>query len=209
LFSTTARERWQTLEAKLADWEQRFDAEGELLTENAVAKFRELAHAAKALLNDPAAGVSPLDAPVRRIAGDWVRSCSPDDTLGHAAQMMWENNCATLPVVDGNSRAVGLLTDRDICMACYTQACAPAQGTVATAMSRRVGGCTTDTSIEEALELMTDRRVRLLPVLAENRRVAAVITLGSIARFIDGLAGNQQARGLVLLGRALAAIGST
>jgi len=209
LFSMTARERWQTLEVRLTEWEHRVEGDGEQLTESAIAKFRELVHAGKALLNDPAAALSPLDAPVRRIAGEPVRWCSPGDTLGHAAQLMWDGNCATLPVVDDDARAVGLLTDRDICMACYTQACTPAQGTVATAMSRHVDGCTTSTSIEEALELMTERRVRLLPVLADNRRVAGVVTLGGIARFIDGLAGDQQARGLVLLGRALAAVGVT
>jgi len=50
-----------------------------------------------------------------------VRSCSAGDSLQRAAQLMWEGDCGSVPVVDSDNRVVGILTDRDIAMAAYTQ----------------------------------------------------------------------------------------
>lgn len=208
LFSMTARDRWQSLETRLNDWEQRMDRDGEQMTESAIAKFRELMRNARELLNEPAPDSSPLATPVTRIMGRTVTCCSPEDPLNHAAQLMWDGDTSVVPVVDPNGRVIGMVSDRDVCMACYTQGCAPAQGTVASAMSRNVECCEQVTPIEGALRLMTEQRVRVLPVLDENRQVAGLITLGSIARFVEALSGDQQARGLFLLGRALAAVRS-
>ena len=50
-----------------------------------------------------------------------VKACSQHDSLNRAAQLMWENDCGSVPVVDSDSKVVGMLTDRDICMAAYTK----------------------------------------------------------------------------------------
>jgi CBS domain-containing protein len=50
-----------------------------------------------------------------------AKSCGTMDNLERAAQIMWENDCGVVPVVDGSERVVGMVTDRDICMAAYTQ----------------------------------------------------------------------------------------
>lgn len=50
-----------------------------------------------------------------------VETCRLDDTLDRPAAIMWERDCGVVPVVDDESRIVGMLTDRDICMAAYTQ----------------------------------------------------------------------------------------
>src|SRR5687767_6253206 len=50
-----------------------------------------------------------------------VRACSPTDTLATAAQIMWENDCGAVPVVDADERIVGIITDRDLAMAAHLQ----------------------------------------------------------------------------------------
>ena len=50
-----------------------------------------------------------------------LRTCSPEDTLDCAARIMWEKDCGVVPIVDGADRVVGMITDRDICIASYTQ----------------------------------------------------------------------------------------
>ena len=50
-----------------------------------------------------------------------VRACSVHDSLNAAARVMWENDCGCVPIVDSQGRLVGIVTDRDICMATYTQ----------------------------------------------------------------------------------------
>ena len=48
-----------------------------------------------------------------------VRTCRPLDTLNQAAQIFWENDCGCAPVVDHNSKVVGIITDRDALMSAY------------------------------------------------------------------------------------------
>jgi CBS domain-containing protein len=58
---------------------------------------------------------------VRRMMRHSVRTCHPNDSLNDAAQVMWEDVCGSVPVVDDQLKPVGFLSDRDICMAAYTQ----------------------------------------------------------------------------------------
>ena len=46
-----------------------------------------------------------------------ARSCTPDAALVDAARTMRDNHCGALPVLDEKGCPVGILTDRDICMA--------------------------------------------------------------------------------------------
>jgi CBS domain-containing protein len=50
-----------------------------------------------------------------------VKTCRPSDLLNAAARIMWEEDCGCVPVVGDDNQLVGMLTDRDICMATYTR----------------------------------------------------------------------------------------
>ena len=50
-----------------------------------------------------------------------VKCCAEYNTLNTAAQMMWDNDIGCVPLIDNDGRAVGMLTDRDICMSAYIQ----------------------------------------------------------------------------------------
>jgi Mg/Co/Ni transporter MgtE len=63
----------------------------------------------------------PQTTNVRDLMTTAVRSCTTGDNLQRAAQIMWESDCGVVPVVDRDGRLVGMITDRDICMAAYTQ----------------------------------------------------------------------------------------
>ena len=58
---------------------------------------------------------------VEQIMNREVKTCAPRDSLNKAAQIMWDTPCGAVPVVDEQGRPVGFLTDRDVCMAAYTQ----------------------------------------------------------------------------------------
>jgi CBS domain-containing protein len=49
------------------------------------------------------------------------RVCSIDGTLEQAAAIMWESDCGCVPLVDSEGKVTGMITDRDVCMAAYTQ----------------------------------------------------------------------------------------
>lgn len=58
-----------------------------------------------------------------------VISCTIHDHLERAAELMWTHGIGCLPVVDEQGHVAGMVTDRDICMATYTQVtrCAPSR----------------------------------------------------------------------------------
>ena len=111
-----------------------------------------------------------------------VMTCRPGDNLNSAARIMWEHDCGCVPVVDDNERVVGMITDRDICMAAYTQG-RPLQALgVAGAMSRSVCCCKPADRLETAEELMRTHQVRRLPVMDDQGRLVGILSLGDLAR---------------------------
>ena len=58
---------------------------------------------------------------IKDIMSHPVVSCPADSTLDQAARLMWEFDCGIVPVIGDDGRLVGVVTDRDICMAAYTQ----------------------------------------------------------------------------------------
>ena len=111
-----------------------------------------------------------------------VRSCSVHDSLQEAARIMWESDCGCVPIVDDVERVVGMLTDRDICMAGYTQGKPFAQIPVSAAMAKRVFAVAGHDDIEGAELLMRARQIRRLPVLDRVGRLEGIITLNDLAR---------------------------
>jgi CBS domain-containing protein len=110
-----------------------------------------------------------------------VAICTPEDSLNRAAQLMWEYDCGCVPVVDPSGRVRGMLTDRDICMAAYTQGRSLGNISVQTAMSQEPLSCSPEDSVESAQTLMQKRRVRRVPVTS-NGRLAGMLSLSDIVR---------------------------
>ncbi len=110
-----------------------------------------------------------------------AKACSENDTLNRAAQLMWENACGCVPVVDNDGRPVGFITDRDICMAAYTQGRPLQTITVSTSMAHRVISCRNEDDINIAIKLMCDHGVRRLPVVDEYGRLSGIISLDDLA----------------------------
>lgn len=108
--------------------------------------------------------------------------CPADATLDHAARLMWEYDCGVIPVVNDEGHAVGMVTDRDICMAAYTQGRPLSQIDVSTAMAKRVVAAHADELVEQAESLMREHRIRRLPVLDNDARLVGVVSMNDLAR---------------------------
>src|SRR5260370_16720282 len=50
-----------------------------------------------------------------------VSSCRPEHNLAELAEVMWNQRCGALPMLDGSGRVIGIITDRDICIALGTR----------------------------------------------------------------------------------------
>jgi CBS domain-containing protein len=113
-----------------------------------------------------------------------VRTCRPEESLNEAARIMWEMDVGCVPVIaaDGTGRVLGIVTDRDICMAAYTQGRPLFEIPVSEAMSKSVVACLPDETIAKAAERMRERHVRRLPVIDDAEQLLGLISLTDIAR---------------------------
>jgi len=110
------------------------------------------------------------------------KSCSPNDNLQRAAQIMWESDCGVVPVVDGQSHVVGMITDRDITMAAYTRGSALWQIPVSSAMSKQIHGVRENDPLEVIETLMRRVRVRRVPVVDSEGRLKGILSMNDLAR---------------------------
>ncbi len=110
------------------------------------------------------------------------RSVSPEQTLADAARLMWEGDCGCLPVVDTDRRVIGVLTDRDICLAAYFKGQPLHEIPVESTMSRLLTTCRPFDTVEAAEVVMSAAQVRRLPVTDDAGRLVGILSLNDIAR---------------------------
>jgi CBS domain-containing protein len=111
-----------------------------------------------------------------------VVTCAADSTLDHAARLMWEFDCGVIPVVDDDGRLAGVVTDRDICMAAYTQGRPLDAIPVSTAMAKQVVAGHGNDSVESIEALMRTSQVRRVPILDGEDRITGLVSMNDLAR---------------------------
>ena len=112
-----------------------------------------------------------------------VSCCSADDPLTVPAQIMWEQDCGSVPVLDPQTgRAIGMITDRDICMATLLRDRAPSALRASDAMSRTLHYCSPGNSIVHAESVLRRHQIRRLPVLDDAGRPIGILSLADIVR---------------------------
>ena len=119
---------------------------------------------------------------VRDLMTPTVQTVLARDTLDRPAQIMWDHDCGAVPVVDDDGHIVGMLTDRDICMAAHFRGQPLTSIQVGTVMSREICACQADDQLIDAERLMSTRQVHRLPILNQDGTVAGILTVSDIAR---------------------------
>ena len=122
---------------------------------------------------------------IRDLMSRDVQTCRSHETLNAAAQKMWEADIGSIPVLDDKQRVVGMLTDRDICMAAYTQGRSLPEIVIAETMSRSVVTCAPTDSVADAEQLMRDHAIRRLPVVDQQRHVVGIVSMNDLARAVS------------------------
>jgi CBS domain-containing protein len=110
------------------------------------------------------------------------RVCAPSDTLQQAAAIMWDTDCGCVPVVDGQSRPIAMITDRDICMGAYTQGRSLPELPVSSAASRKIVSLQEGEPVEAAEALMQKHRIRRLCIVGADGRLVGILSMGDLAR---------------------------
>ena len=110
-----------------------------------------------------------------------VQTIGPDERLDRAAQLMWEADCGCLPVVDGEQHVIGMITDRDVCMAAWTQGRALWELPVRGAMSSAVVTCNPSDGTTRAQRLMQEHQVRRVPVVDGQSVLVGLVSINDLA----------------------------
>jgi len=111
-----------------------------------------------------------------------VEVCRPDSTLADAAAVMWRRDCGVVPVTEEGGELVGVVTDRDICMALSMRGQRAGDVRVAEVMTRGVEVCTPVDDVREALEAMARRQVRRLPVVDSRGHLVGLLSVNDVIR---------------------------
>jgi CBS domain-containing protein len=115
--------------------------------------------------------------------------CRADSNLAVAAEIMWDRNCGFLPVLSPQEHVVGVITDRDMCIAMATRNRLPSQVTVQEVSSVVPYSCQPDDDIRTAMETMADKKVRRLPVIDALGKLQGVLSLDDIILCADSQVG--------------------
>lgn len=122
-----------------------------------------------------------------------VRVCGPDQNLAEAGKILWEADCGSLPVVDADRKVLGVITDRDICLALCTRGSRASEVHVREVMSRRVIVCRADDPVSAAMTMMRKHQVRRLPVVDMDGRIEGMLSVHDILREADPYKGSGDA----------------
>lgn len=114
-----------------------------------------------------------------------VKSCAADTSLAAAARIMSNRDCGIVPVVDAQQKLLGVITDRDVCLAVATRFRSPDELPVRDVMTKKVYTCSPDDDARTALKLMKSRAVRRLPVVTADGRLSGLISIDDLVLRAD------------------------
>jgi len=104
------------------------------------------------------------------------------ERLDAAARVLWEKDCGLAPVVDAAGVLVGVLTDRDLCMASYTQGRSLGEIPVTVSMTRTVRTCRPDDSLATVMSTMQQAQVHRLPVVDARNLLVGIVSTNDLLR---------------------------
>jgi CBS domain-containing protein len=116
--------------------------------------------------------------------GSTVWTISPDATVFEAIQMMSDKNIGAVLVTEGG-RLVGIISERDYTRKVALKGKTSKELKVHDIISEGVLSVTPQHTVEECMRLMTERRVRHLPVL-EGSRILGIVSIGDLVNWIIG-----------------------
>ncbi|GAA5160180.1 MULTISPECIES: CBS domain-containing protein [Amycolatopsis] len=119
-------------------------------------------------------------ADVLRAKGSAVATVSPDTTVAGLLAGLAEHNIGAMPVV-GSGGVVGIVSERDVVRKLHERGEVLLSRPVSEIMTTVVATCTPRDSVDDLSVLMTQRRIRHVPVI-EDGRLAGIVSIGDVVK---------------------------
>lgn len=122
---------------------------------------------------------------VREVMTREPRCCTALCSAQDAAALMRQWNVGALAVVDSfyNRKLLGMVTDRDLCLAVVATGRPPNQVRIGECMTQNPVGCAPEHDVIRALQLMCERHVHRLPVLNADQTVVGMVSVTDLIRY--------------------------
>jgi CBS domain-containing protein len=117
---------------------------------------------------------------VKEIMTQSAFCCNTNTNVGVAVELMWVHSCGILPVVGSDRKLLGIVTDRDLCVAIGTRNRVAGELSVAEIATKRVFTCKPDDEIHEALLIMANKQIRRLPVVNADGIPQGILSMDDI-----------------------------
>ena len=119
---------------------------------------------------------------IKTVMTETVQTCGSGTNVASIVDTMWTHDCGIVPVVNERGEAVGIVTDRDICIALGTRNVVAAALTARDVMSQPVIGCAPEDDCFTALLTMEKHKVHRLPVLGIGGVVLGIVSIDDIVK---------------------------
>lgn len=116
-----------------------------------------------------------------RTKGTTVATVTPETTVTTLLTGLAENNVGAMVVVAPDGSIAGIVSERDVVRRLNDHGPALLDGPVSDIMTKLVASCGPDDSIDQLSVLMTERRIRHVPVLVDGR-LAGIISIGDVVK---------------------------
>lgn len=113
--------------------------------------------------------------------GQEVTSVRPTETIETFAHRLRMAGIGAMVVLGEGGKIVGMISERDVVRGIAEHSAAALKMTVADLMTKRVVTCGLDDNIARIARLMTDNRIRHLPVI-DNGRLSGLISVGDVVK---------------------------
>ena len=114
--------------------------------------------------------------------GNKIFFVTPDTIVYNALEMMYEKNVSALLVME-NDKPVGIFTERDYARKVVLKGKFSRETLIRKIMTRDLLTISPDSTIEDAMQLMTDKFIRHLPVVEENKLIG-VVSIGDVVKYL-------------------------
>ena len=116
---------------------------------------------------------------IKDIMTEDVAYVNPDTSVVEVAQLMQKHDVGSIPVCTDEG-VIGIVTDRDIVVRNIAHGKDPHATPVKDIMTSKVEMVSPDTNIDDAVEIMSSRQIRRLPVV-ENKKLVGMVSIGDLA----------------------------
>ena len=114
--------------------------------------------------------------------GSDVLTVNPEQPIHEAIEKMEDISAGTSAVVDGD-KVIGIISERDVFRKVVLQGRSIDDVKVSDIMSTSLTTVTPETSLDECMQLMTDKRIRHLPVLC-GAELCGIVSIGDVVKYL-------------------------